>query len=651
MRRRLPVGAEVQTDGAVHFRVWAPKRRRVEVVLEGDGADTDTRSVELDPDEEEGFFSGRVAHARAGMRYRYRLDRGDAFPDPASRSQPAGPHGPSAVVDPGAFGWTDGGWPGLSIAGQVVYEMHVGTFTPEGTWAAAARELAALADLGITCIEMMPVAEWAGDFGWGYDGVDLYAPYHGYGAPDDLRAFVDRAHALGIGVILDVVYNHLGPDGNYLKQFSDLYFSEKHKTDWGDGINFDGPGCEPVREFFVRNATYWIEEFHFDGLRLDATQNIYDDGPRHILAELVAAARAAAGERSIIVIGENEPQHTRLVRRPEAGGYGLDALWNDDYHHSAMLALTGKDEAYYNDYAGSPQELLSAVKWGYLFQGQWYRWQGNRRGTPALDLGPTAFVNFIENHDQVANTAFGLRAHQMASPSRWRAMTALTLLAPQTPMLFQGEEFASSKPFLYFSDWRHNPELAEMVKKGRCDFLAQFPSIELEEIQTLLDDPSAPETFEKCKLDLGERERNARAWAMHRDLLALRREDPVFRLQRRRGVDGAVLADRALALRFFADDGDDRLLVVNLGRALRFDPAPEPLLAPPPGRKWALRWTSDDPRYGGSGTAPVEAGRRMQGERLWEEAQRRARGEDGRVGSLKPEDVWHVPGECAVVLG
>ena len=343
---------------------------------------------------------------------------------------------------------------------RCVYEMHIGTFTREGTWAAAMAELPALADLGVTVVEMMPVADFAGQFGWGYDGVDLYAPTRLYGRPDDLRGFVDRAHALGLGVILDVVYNHLGPDGNYLSDFSPDYFTDRYTNDWGRAINFEGP--PEARAFFVENAGYWIDEYHFDGLRLDATQDIRDASPVHVLADITRRVRAAAGGRRAYVVAENEPQDTRLVRDPSRGGYGLDALWNDDYHHSAAVSLTGRREAYYTDYKGSVQEFISCAKYGYIYQGQWYRWQEKRRGTPGLDLPLHTFVAYIENHDQVANSAFGRRLHQISSPPRYRAITALTLLGPSTPMLFQGQEFASTSPFLYFAD--HREELQGPIR-------------------------------------------------------------------------------------------------------------------------------------------------------------------------------------------
>jgi maltooligosyltrehalose trehalohydrolase len=611
--RRLPVGAEVQPGRGVHFRVWAPRCQRVDVVLEGTAG---TQALE---NEGNGYFSGMMGAAADGTRYRYRLDGANAFPDPASRFQPEGPHGPSQVVDPSRFAWNDRAWRGVALAGQVVYEMHIGTFTPEGTYEAAAGKLAHLAETGITVIEMMPVAEFPGRFGWGYDGVDLFAPTHLYGAPDDLRRFVDRAHAAGIAVILDVVYNHLGPDGNYLTEFAAEYFSDRYENEWGDPLNFDGPSSGPVREFFIANAGYWIDEFHMDGLRLDATQQIFDASPVNVMQEMTARVRAAAGGRATLVVAENEPQHVKLVRPVEAGGLGMDALWNDDFHHSAHVALVGHNEAYYSDYLGSPQEFISAVKYGYLYQGQRFAWQEKRRGTPGIGLHPAAFVNYIQNHDQIANSALGLRTHRIAAPGRFRAMTALTLLAPGTPMFFQGQEFGASAPFLYFAD--HKKDLAEAVRRGRCEFLAQFPSISESDMKERLADPADPSTFERCRLDWAECESNAPILAFHRDLLELRRSDPAFSAQRVGGVDGAVLGREAFVLRFFHEAGD-RLLVVNLGLDLPLVHAPEPLLAPPEDMRWETAWSSEDPRYGGGGTPAVES----------------------------EERGWHFPGHCAVVL-
>ncbi|HEX9016751.1 MAG TPA: malto-oligosyltrehalose trehalohydrolase [Chloroflexota bacterium] len=517
--RRLPVGAEPLAGGGVHFRVWAPARHRVGVVLEIPG--TAPRVFQLGP-ESDGYFSGIVADAGAGTLYRYALDGDERpYPDPASRYQPEGPHGPSQVIDPSLFRWTDPGWRGLKLDGQVIYELHVGAFTPEGTLEAARAQLRELAALGITVVELMPLSDFPGRFGWGYDGVDLFAPTRLYGEPDDLRRFVDSAHSIGMGVIVDVVYNHFGPDGNYLRAFSPYYFTDRYENEWGDAINFDGEHSAPVRELVAANAGYWVDEFHMDGLRLDATQQIFDSSEEHILTTIARSARAAAGDRHVLLVAENEPEQVRLVKPVDEGGYGLDALWNDDFHHSARVAMTGHNEAYYSDYSGTPQELISAMKRGYLSQGQHYQWQGRPRGSSTRGIRPATFITFLQNHDQVANSAFGQRCDRLTSPGLYRAFTALTLLSPGTPLLFMGQEFAASSPFLFFAD--HNRELAPLVAAGRKQFLSQFPSIATPEVQAMLPDPSDPETFGRCKLDLSERTSHGWAYALHRDLLRLRR--------------------------------------------------------------------------------------------------------------------------------
>ena len=596
VHRRYPIGAEVHGDG-VHFRVWAPQSTQVAVVL-ADATSMENPTRHDLSAEENGYFSGLIAGARAGQHYRFALNRGE-FPDPVSRFQPEGPHGPSRIVDPSTFSWTDNEWRGVRREGQIIYEFHIGTFTKDGTWASAIERLPHLKDLGVTLLEVMPLADFPGKFGWGYDGVNMFAPTRLYGGPDDFRRFVDRAHALGLGVILDVVYNHFGPDGNYLREFSKDYFSTKYENEWGDPINFDGENSQPVREFFASNAAYWIDEFHLDGLRLDATQQIFDASDDYVVAEIARSARRAAGKRSIFLVAENEPQDARLARKKENGGHGLDALWNDDFHHSAMVALTGQREAYYTDYLGNPQEFVSAAKWGFLFQGQRYHWQKQRRGSPALDLHPSQFVNCIQNHDQVANSFSARRVHELATPAQLRAMTALLLLNPATPMLFQGQEFASSSRFQFFAD--HHPELARLVAEGRRTFISQFPSAAAALKSGAIEHPEREETFVQSKLDWLECERNRSALQLHTDLIRIRRKDPVIGKVERTTMDGAVLSDHALALRYFSQEHGDRLLVFNLGTQLEYSPAPEPLLAPPDGCGWELHWSSEEPAYGGSG--------------------------------------------------
>lgn len=593
---RLGLGAEVRRDD-VFFRVWATKCQRVEVVIE---KDNDEHPVPLTA-ETDGYFSGLVSHLKAGALYWYRLDGQHQYPDPCSRFQPYGPHGPSQVVDPFAFTWSDADWPGMRLPGQVIYELHIGTFTEEGTFAAAIRELPELQHIGVTLIEVLPIAEFPGRWNWGYDGVDLYAPTHNYGDAHAFRRFVDAAHRLGVGVILDVVYNHLGPEGNYLSAFSDNYFTERYATDWGAAINFDGPHSRAAREFFIRNACYWVNEFHLDGLRIDATQNIYDRGSFHLLAELSQRVRDVAKPRELVLVAENEPQDLVCVTPVASGGYGLDAMWNDDFHHSARVALTGRKEAYYSDYRGQAQELLSTIKRGFLYQGQRYHWQKQSRGTFVTTQPAAAFVLFTENHDQVANTLSGERLTNLTSPGRYRALMTLMLLAPGTPMLFMGQEFGSSQPFLYFAD-HADPTLAESVYKGRKAFLAQFPSYATLEAQAAVPNPADPATFARSKLDFSERITHAPLYVFHQDLLRLRREDPLIARQDRTRLDGAVLSSDALLIRFFGDDNTtDRLLIVNLGLDLDYIPAPEPLLAPITNGWWDVQWSSEDPRYGGSG--------------------------------------------------
>jgi len=599
------VGAESLPEGGVHFRVWAPGHARVEVMFEERLSPRRPLAIALEP-EGNGYHSALVPEVEAGALYRYGLGD-DRLADPASRFQPEGPEGPSRVVDPGRFRWTDQDWTGPELRGTVLYEMHVGTFTPEGTWAAAAEQLPALADLGINALEIMPVADFPGQFGWGYDGVNLFAPTRLYGGPDDMRRFVNRAHSLGIAVVLDVVYNHLGPDGNVLPRFCDDYFTDRYHTAWGAPFNFDGENSGPVREYILANASYWIDEFHLDGLRIDATQNIYDSSPEHILLAIADRVRRTGGTRRMLLIGENEEQYIRLVRPPEEGGYGLDALWNDDFHHVALVAATGRAEAYYSDYLGSPQELVSAVNRGFLYQGQRNIRQGKHRGSSTVGIEPPAFIVYLQNHDQIGNAPEGVRLNRQTSPGRYRALTALMLLAPGTPLLFQGQEFAASTPFLYFGDQK--PEIAEAMHEGRRKFLSQFRSQATPAMQERVPPPADPRTFERSKLDPKERERNVQALALHRDLLALRRNDPAFRAQRAGTTNGAVLGPEAFVLRYFGDsrDGeDDRLLVVNLGRDLHLMPVCEPLLAPPPGAHWGVLWSSEDPQYGGSGSTPLD---------------------------------------------
>lgn len=574
--RKYPCGAEIKEDG-VHFRVWAPKHQTVDLIL-------DHTTVYSLLDEKNGYFSIVIEKLPITSLYQFSLNGQKKFlPDPASRFQPSGPHGPSQIIDPSQFQWTDEEWQGVLHKEQVIlYELHIGTFTAEGTWASAIKKLPHLVELGINVIEMMPIAEFCGRFNWGYDGVNLFAPTHNYGHPDDLRAFINEAHALGIGVILDVVYNHFGPEGNYLNEFSE-YYLKKIETEWGRGINFDGPHNQNVRAYFIANAGYWIEEFHFDGLRLDACHAILDQSSTHILAEITQEVRKKGGSKGTFVIAENEQQNIKLALPETADGYGMDAIWNEDFHHTAFVRLTGRCEAYYNDYLGKAQEFVSSIKYGFLYQGQWYRHQYKRRGSPCLNVPASSFVNFIENHDQVANSGGSLRLRHFCNPGAYRTMTTLLLLGPQIPLLFQGQEFGSTVPFNYFSD--QEKELAQKVYAGRIEFLNQFKNFTNTDVKARMPLPDLETTFINSKLKWEEKDQFPFIYKLYKDLISLRKKDPVFSLLGKNKIDGATLNDEAFFFRYRGEK-EERILIFNFGKDLFLDPCPEPLLAPPENSAW-----------------------------------------------------------------
>lgn len=618
--RRLPIGAEILPSGAASFRVWAPKRRRVELVASTTGAGAEQELSLLMSPEQGGYFSVITREVGAGALYGFHLDDDErVWPDPASRFQPEGPAGLSELIDPLVYAWRDASWPGVSATNQVVYELHIGTFTPSGAWQAATNELAELATAGVTVIQVMPVADFPGQFGWGYDGVCQFAPSRLYGRPDDFRAFVDTAHRLGLGVILDVVYNHWGCIENHLAQFSEHYTSTRHQCEWGNAPNFDGEQSAPVREYFISNAHYWIDEFHLDGFRFDATQAILDHSDPHILTDVVRAAREAAGQRNIVLSAENETQNGQIVRPIAQGGHGCDWIINDDFHHSARVRLTDSNPAYYSDFLGSTRELAAGIRHGFIYQGQWSNWQQQPRGSLARDIEYHAFVHGLQNHDQIANSITGERIDKLTSPAKLRAMTALWLLSPQTPMFFQGQEFAASSPFLFFAD--HPPEQRQMVADGRAAFLSQFPAAATPEARAALPHPCDRAVFERCRLNLEERVSHRSIYEFHKDLLQLRRDDPVFQQRRRDTVDVAALTAEILVVHYFGGATGDRLVVVNLGRDCLLSPLAEPLLAPASGGHWQLLWSSNHPKYGGPGTPEVAT-----------------------------TDGWRLPGESTVVL-
>ncbi len=620
--RRFPFSGAIVDANSTNFAVWAPCATRLELVF----MNGDTHPLQR---REGGYFTYSMSDVRTGDRYKFRIDGRGPFPDPASRYQPEGPDGWSEVVDPNGYGWSNNehSHSGLELRGQVIYEVHIGTFTQEGTYRAAEHELVRLRQLGITVLEIMPVNEFAGVFGWGYDGVDLYAPYHVYGTPDDLRHMIDAAHQADLHVILDVVYNHFGAIGNYLSEFSPFYFA-KEGTEWGEAPNFDGENSEQVREFVLQNAEYWIRDFHFDGLRFDATQSLKDNGSHGelILAALVRRSREAAGGRQIILLSECERQESTQLAAPSQGGCGVDGMWNDDLHHSAFVRLTGKREAYYTDHLGSAQEFVSGAKYGFLFQGQYYSWQKAPRGTPFLQTESWRSITFLENHDQVANSLQGLRPRAYTSPSRYRAMVAYWLLSPGTPMLFMGQECGSKQPFHYFLD--QQGEIGKNVRKGRAKFLRQFESIRnIPDLESVLANPGQMATFEASKLVVKDREtqESVQLQTLFRDLLRLRREDPAIAQGDGNVIDGAVLSDDCFILRYFyehpVEGASDRLLLVNFGTLLELTHLPEPLLAPPRNKQWSKKWDSERLEYGGMSTmSPVTI------------------------------DGWHIAGEAAIVL-
>ena len=496
------------------FRVWAPTPRSVELVLAG------ARLPMLC--DQQGWWSRTVDEAGRGTDYAFSLDGGPPRADPRSAHQPYGVDGPSRLVDHDAFGWSDGRWPGAPLAGSVIYELHVGTFSCEGTFAAAVEHLGHLADLGVNMIELLPVAEFGGSRGWGYDGVSLFAPHHRYGGPDGLKTLIDAAHASGLGVIADVVYNHLGPVGNYLREFGP-YFASGHQTIWGAAINFDGPGSAEVRRFVIGNALMWLRDYHCDGLRLDAVHAIADDSGRPILAELTAEVRSLARQsgRPLFVIAESDLNDPRLVRPPAEGGYGLDSCWADEWHHAVHATLTGERTGYYQDFGPMPL-LAKALRQAWVYDGCYSPYRKRVHGQSPAGLNGTQFVVCTQNHDQIGNRAAGERSAALMTAGRLRIAAALLLTSPFTPLLFQGEEWGASAPFPYFTD-HADPDLGLAVTTGRQREFAAFGWDPAD-----VPDPQDLATFESARLDWAEP-----AKEVHRDLLDWYRE--LIRLRREVG--------------------------------------------------------------------------------------------------------------------
>ena len=576
----LHLGATLH-EGMATFRVWAPKCRSVEVVIEG-------RKPEALTGREDGVFERSLAGVGAATRYQYRLDGERYRPDPVSRFQPEGVHGPSAVVDPSRFPWTDQGFRGHALGDLVFYELHVGTFTASGTFEAVIPHLASLVDLGITAIELMPVAEFPGSRNWGYDGTHLYAPQSTYGGPRGLRRLVDAAHGQGLSVFLDVVYNHLGPEGNYLGEFGP-YFTDRYKTPWGSAINFDGPDAEGVRRHFVDNARYWVREFHVDGLRLDAIHSIFDASPVHVLTELADAAReeGQALDRPVHIAAESHDNDRKIVLPPAQGGLGLDTIWSDDFHHAVHSRLTGEKGGYYVDFAGG-RGLARAIAEGFAFQGEPSEYFARPRGTPSADLGGERFTICLQNHDQVGNRAVGDRLSTIVPFAAVKIAVALLFAAPALPLLFMGEEYGETSPFQYFTS-HLDPALVEAVRKGRTEEFRSFGW------EGAVPDPSEPATFLRSRLNhsLAGAPRHRELREYYRRWLALRRSHPAL---------GAGGKDRAraeldatgsvLTLVRPGPGGAGVRLVANLTNA------PRPFA--PPSAEWRVLLDSEDARFAGS---------------------------------------------------
>lgn len=564
MRRSytMPFGACLLSSGKIRFRLWAPALKQVELILENDHGKSTVLPMHAQVG---GWFQIETlpSQAQAGTLYHYRLDDGMDVPDPASRFNPQNVHGYSQVIDATAFSWQDDHWQGRPWHEAIIYELHLGTFTNEGTFAAAIQRLDYLVELGITAIELMPVADFSGTRNWGYDGVLLFAPAHSYGTPDELKAFVQAAHTRGLMVLLDVVYNHFGPDGNYLHVYAPPFFSENHHTPWGAANNFDGKDSRIVRDFFIHNALYWLEEYHFDGLRLDAIHAIIDDSQPDIVTELAATIHERFGHtRQVHLILENDANTASYLQQES-----IAAQWNDDSHHALHILLTKESDGYYADYANQPiRHLARCLAEGFAFQGEPSPFRnGRQRGESSKHLPPSAFINFIQTHDQIGNRAYGERIAMLAQPKPLQIALAVLLLAPSPPMLFMGEEFAAATPFQFFCDYQG--ELASAITEGRQREFAGFAQFADSTARARIPDPNDLATFERCKLDWNCLNKPPhKAWlAYYQHLLALRHTHIVPCLSDISGGVFELIGVSGLSVRWCLSDGGQLTLLANLG--------------------------------------------------------------------------------------
>lgn len=596
-RWRRSLGAWIERGGA-RFRVWAPDHDSVEVVLYSGG--TEGQPPKEVPVPLERFHDGTwgvwLANVDAGTRYRYRLSAGD-FPDPASRFQPEGVHGPSEIIDPRTFRWSDQNWKGIEHEDLVLYELHVGTFSPEGTFDGARRRLRHLVELGVTAVELMPVADFPGDRNWGYDGVDLFAPARCYGTPDDLRRLVDEAHGLGLAVFLDVVYNHLGPEGNYLPTFSPYYMSYAHENPWGKSLNFDREHSMMVREFFMENALHWVHEYHIDGLRLDATHAIIDDSDLQFVTQLVKRVRESTHGRRVYLIAEDHRNLSYMVRCEGEGGWGLDGVWADDFHHEVRVALAGDNEGYYADFDGSMHKLAETLNKGWLYCGQFSEHLGEYRGTDPTGIPPRRFVFCVQNHDQIGNRALGERLHHQIDHAMFRAASVLMLCSPATPLIFMGQEWAASAPFLFFTD--HPEELGKLVTEGRRREFRHFRMFSDEDARARIPDPQAESTFSTSRLDWEETSRDPHVsmLSLYRALLALRKNETAIRYAQVGSFQAYALTESTLLLRQDADVGPSLLAVIQIHDAAEIDLEGHPALEGLVADRCQLVLTTEDPPF------------------------------------------------------
>ncbi|MBI4459632.1 MAG: malto-oligosyltrehalose trehalohydrolase [Acidobacteria bacterium] len=591
--------------------MWAPEATSLEVVFQTQGRGNGAFALQCS---QEGFFAGESEDVHPGDLYCFRMGSERLYPDPASRYQPQGVHGPSQVIDAGEFHWSDEAWTGIALENLVLYEIHVGTFTPAGTFAAAATMLPFLRDVGVTAVELLPVADFPGERNWGYDGAALFAPARCYGTADDLRRFVDEAHRIGLAVHLDVVYNHLGPDGCYLDAFSPYYFSPVHKSPWGAAINFDGPNSIPVRRFFIENALHWIHEYHVDGLRLDATHAIVDESPRHFLAEFSAEVRKslAGSRRNVVLAAEDVRNLNCMVKAEEESGWGLDAVWSDDFHHQVRRFLTGDRDGYFADFAGSLEDIATTCRQGWFYSGQPAPYFGGNRGTNPAGIPARRFVFFLQNHDQVGNRAFGDRLHHQVDMAVYRAATALLLLLPQTPLLFMGQEWAATTPFQFFTD--HSQELGKLVTEGRRQEFSRFAAFSDPSVRDRIPDPQALDTFEKSLLlwDEISYEPHASTIRFYKALLALRRAEPACWSQAPPEFGIWAVNEDVLLLRREDQSAPALLAVLRMRGRGWVDLWGSPHADPGSGNSWTLCLSSEDVSFSPD-TAPPRVDLRLPG--------------------------------------